>query len=431
MSATSRKSHHRPRRSWAIAGIALVVGPACGSSGCPEGRVEESGRCVLPSKHDSDAGSDAATSTSNTGGDSANGASNGRDDNDGTASRGSGSSDSDAAPGSSGSGAGGRTSAPDSGGAPGSGDDPDSGDEDEDAGSGDAMSPDGSDGPDLVAPTVVSVTPEDGARGVAKDSSIVVRFSEPMDRALAEGAFHSSTFVTGSMTWSEGDTVLTVEPVGLTYTEGEDPSTTAARNYEYSVTTIAADKAGNALKLEQNASFSTLRRLTHVYELGGSGVSTSGRTENKEVATCSTQEYLVVGDGGSTDTYQAFLQIDLALLAANVRSIVNAHFTMGTDTVDDVSSLTPFLVERIAVDNIHAPQTGPVPGIGAAVSTSILASNSAYEFDVTDFLSGAMEEGNRAQMRLRFTVANDGDGMIDAMEVSCATSSIEVEYLAP
>jgi hypothetical protein len=102
-------------------------------------------------------------------------------------------------------------------------------------------------------PTVVSIDPADGATDVAVDASIVIEFSESMDKTSVEGAlavepavenlalswdlWQEKLTITGDMTYSTSYTVtlgtdaLDAEgdalenEVTLTFTTGEDPST--------------------------------------------------------------------------------------------------------------------------------------------------------------------------------------------------------------
>ncbi|HEV3407934.1 MAG TPA: S8 family serine peptidase, partial [Gaiellaceae bacterium] len=109
---------------------------------------------------------------------------------------------------------------------------------------------------DTIAPTIGSVSPADGATGVAAGSNVSVAFSEAMNAASAQAAFSlvrssDGAPVSGSFAWS-GDT--------LTF----DPSSSLAAGTEYTakVTTAAQDKAGNALAADQVWKFRILTTVT-------------------------------------------------------------------------------------------------------------------------------------------------------------------------
>ena len=62
------------------------------------------------------------------------------------------------------------------------------------------------------APTVVNHVPSSDATGVSTSTSIQVTFSEPMDQTSTQNAFTISPSVSGSFTWTVGDTVMTFTP---------------------------------------------------------------------------------------------------------------------------------------------------------------------------------------------------------------------------
>ena len=61
-------------------------------------------------------------------------------------------------------------------------------------------------------PAVVRLRPATGSTNVALNQAVSVRFSQPMDRASTQAAFHISAYTSpakqGRFTWAEGDTVL-------------------------------------------------------------------------------------------------------------------------------------------------------------------------------------------------------------------------------
>ncbi|MBI0581403.1 MAG: fibronectin type III domain-containing protein [Methanomassiliicoccales archaeon] len=78
---------------------------------------------------------------------------------------------------------------------------------------------------DNTPPELISSTPTDGSTGVSTSASIILRFSEAMDKTSVEGALRvllGTDALTGTFAWSEGDTVCTFTPsslsVSATYT---------------------------------------------------------------------------------------------------------------------------------------------------------------------------------------------------------------------
>jgi hypothetical protein len=106
---------------------------------------------------------------------------------------------------------------------------------------------------DTFAPTVVSVSPQDGATGVSLAANAEVTFSEAMDKASVEepGAF---TLKLGSSTIA-----ATASYAPATKKATLDPSTNLAPNTTYTatLTTGVKDLAGNALAQERSWTFTT------------------------------------------------------------------------------------------------------------------------------------------------------------------------------
>jgi serine protease AprX len=124
-------------------------------------------------------------------------------------------------------------------------------------------------GPDTTAPTISSVSPADGATGVAVNANVSMTFSETMDTAATQAAFSlvkssDSSSVAGGFSWS-GNT--------MTF----DPSGDLEKGVEYTakMTTEAKDTAGNALAAEKVWKF-TVTTLTTVTASPGSTTIESG-----------------------------------------------------------------------------------------------------------------------------------------------------------
>jgi hypothetical protein len=118
---------------------------------------------------------------------------------------------------------------------------------------------------DTTAPTIVSVLPDDGAGGVAEDAQIIITFSEAMDKAATQQAYQSATAglkaseVTFS--WNADGTVLTITPNELLEYAAVTAPDADANEYAFSLSSVAADKAGNELE-GADYSFTTLKRVT-------------------------------------------------------------------------------------------------------------------------------------------------------------------------
>lgn len=104
---------------------------------------------------------------------------------------------------------------------------------------------------DTTAPTVLSLTPEPAATGVRANQPLRVTFSEPMDAASAEAAFHVSkpAGAQGAITWEGNVLVFT-------------PSTPWPWSSQvvWGVSAGAKDTSGNALAQEASGSFTVMEQ---------------------------------------------------------------------------------------------------------------------------------------------------------------------------
>jgi subtilisin len=115
---------------------------------------------------------------------------------------------------------------------------------------------DASSGVDTTAPTVTSVSPVDGATGVATTITVGVTFSEAMDQSAAEGAFSlvrsaDNSAVAGTFTWS-----------GSTMTFRPSSALVEGAQYTAKVGTDAEDAAGNGLAASKTWSFKTITNVS-------------------------------------------------------------------------------------------------------------------------------------------------------------------------
>ena len=97
---------------------------------------------------------------------------------------------------------------------------------------------------DSTPPGVVSTFPTSGATGVPTNTQIRVTYSEPMDTASAEAAFHIAPAVTGAFEWVGDNAVMYWKP---------DTLLSVQTSYTFSVDTTATNVAGN--RLEPNGPF--------------------------------------------------------------------------------------------------------------------------------------------------------------------------------
>jgi len=118
---------------------------------------------------------------------------------------------------------------------------------------------------DTTPPTVISVSPLNGTKGVPASATITLNFSEPMDKASVSSALTITGLVAGDLglSWNSNATSLTISPIsGLTYATGQAPGF-AAKTYTITVGTGARDLVGNAMTAAFSSNFATLRRVKY------------------------------------------------------------------------------------------------------------------------------------------------------------------------
>lgn len=125
---------------------------------------------------------------------------------------------------------------------------------------------DGDAAPDGDGPTVLSVTPADGATGVAPDAEIQVTFSAAMDQASVEAAWSSEALPAAAVafSWNPAGDVLTVtpaDPLPVAEGDGSDPDAVPAISIGFAIGTGATDQDGAGLAAAFEAEFATIRRL--------------------------------------------------------------------------------------------------------------------------------------------------------------------------
>jgi hypothetical protein len=101
---------------------------------------------------------------------------------------------------------------------------------------------------DTTAPTVVSVSPEDEATGVAVDTVVTATFSEAMDDSTITTSSFTLDSVAGSVSYDSDTFTATFTP---------SASLTADTTYTATLSTAITDVAGNSLAVEYSWSFST------------------------------------------------------------------------------------------------------------------------------------------------------------------------------
>lgn len=288
--------------------------------------------------------------------------------------------------------------------------------------------------PDTTPPAVVGLTPGDQASGVAQDATIVITFSEPMNRAATQSAYQSADLPAGDVTfsWNDPGTELTLTPSApLQYTA-------AGKVYALSLDGSATDLAGNALP-GFSSSFRTLRQLSAT--LGSTPaldgwVRSDGAVNTDGVA-------LLAGDSGTVDnaTYRSYLSFDLgsltgvtvvsATLGAYQNSVTGTPYT-GLDVGSSDLRLDHVNYGGSLTSTDFDPEVYATLGDLSSSATLGVKSLAVLGALNADLAAGR----SRSQYRLRFAALTDGDGQADfawlhSGEHGEHPPTLEVTYLTP
>lgn len=295
--------------------------------------------------------------------------------------------------------------------------------------------------PAPVGPVIVEVSPADGAGSVANDVNIVLRFSEPMDRAATEAAYQSEGIPSSSVFffWSNDDTTLTIVPAApLEYPSGSDPVLVEPRRLSYFVSASATSRAGQQLARPYEFSFVLLRQVQlSVFAVQNRDLSGSFRSNDTYGAgQCArNQVNMCVGDvrvGRENDEYRGFISFELGELP---ESMVGLTATLNLEITgmsgNPFAGLGGLVLEHTRFDAIglDAFESGPLAEVGLIASSG--ATGTAIAADVSSAIVDDLSEGGLSQYRLRFEDVTDDDNTSDAILSAWDTQSLVVTYLLP
>lgn len=295
---------------------------------------------------------------------------------------------------------------------------------------------------DTTPPAIVSVTPNNGAIGVAKDAKIVIVFSEAMNEQATELAYQSADMPSVTFNWSNNDTTLEIDPVAdLDYTS-------TGKLYSFKLKNTATDVAGNALTAF-TSSFTTYHELTRTFK---SVAALDGDVRGDgNVATAGSE--IEVGDSGSADNaqYKGFLSFDLSPLETDGLTIPGRITSAQLRVYQEIGSGSPYTDLRLGGKHLLGAHVNYGPALNAGdFNTPILhdlgelSVNDTVEYKlVPDVLESVREDwtnragrGSRSQFMFFFPKATDGDGDHDAShlvsgENATTSPELKVTFLVP
>ncbi len=165
---------------------------------------------------------------------------------------------------------------------------------------------------DTTPPILVSVDPQDGAKGVSNNKIITITFSEPMNQQSTQAAYQSVALPPSAVTfaWSLDGKSLNIKPNSpLEYKEVTN-SSESAKNYEFNITNTATDLTGNKL-VSANFAFLTLKKVVETILPANSSEKTLSDLNNINIPPCYA---FCIGDGVENSSYRGFVGFDLSKL---------------------------------------------------------------------------------------------------------------------
>jgi hypothetical protein len=297
--------------------------------------------------------------------------------------------------------------------------------------------------PDTTPPTVVGASPADTSIGVARNASITVVFSEPMDKTSAQTAFaitSPSGFNAGFFDWNPAGTEMTFNP---------DSDFPYGTDVVWRVSTAAKDAAANTLVSTASGTFRTIRVATKTIvfdpETSGSALAPDYYKDSSAYHSAD------VGDYGEPNFFRLFLGFNLEALPENLVAIEQAtlkwHVTSQIN--DPFGTLGPLLLEQVYIGDKIAltPESGPLnpqtkiqyesPALASPITitpNAVGAGINATLFVASDWAERT-SRNKRSQFRLRFEIPNNNDGKTNRLtsdwEVTPTLADLEVTYEYP
>lgn len=282
--------------------------------------------------------------------------------------------------------------------------------------------------PDTIAPTLVSVFPEDQANGVFAKDVIEIEFSEAMDQAATEDAYVSADLPSTAVSfqWNEAGTRLTIVPnEDLIYDVGFPEDEVAANHYDYSLQG-AKDLAGNALE-ETTLGFNMARMflMASLPELAQTGavLMSTGDTDND----------IIVGAEDDGSVVRGFVSFGLPKLPQYYLDLMAVFHTEQVDVVGfpfdnlvDADHALCMSVETFgnAEDVRQLALSPPIADLSDDPAPGV------REVDVTQAVEPLYDahEGT-VQFVLEFAKPTDGPGELDGVGFSVPQTWLAIAYL--
>lgn len=284
-----------------------------------------------------------------------------------------------------------------------------------------------------AAPTIVEISPADGATGVREDAVLVVQFSEAMDQAATQAAYQSATVPAAAVTftWNDAGDTLTITPnEPMPYAMGIDPAAVVPLAYDFSITTTATSLAGEPIAQGVAVEFTTLRWILQIVERDPE------RTGNvAESAGPLGTAYF--GDRSNNEPVRYAVSFDLGALAPEIAEVEVAEFQanwtdQSGDPWDELGGATVF--EHVAFDTLDV-DTFDTPAIGETMALFDGIDDDFAARDITEVFEAVRADApsyqGRLQVRARWMADTNYDGGFDTIAMVADDLELVVAYLSP
>jgi hypothetical protein len=308
---------------------------------------------------------------------------------------------------------------------------------------------------DTTAPTIVSATPANNGTGVLATDNIVITFSEPMNKLVTQNAYQSARNLIRptqvQFSFNTDGTVLTINPnTNLTIASGSDPATVVASAFDFQITNLATDLAGNPLTTS-SFTFTTQRRITTNFAPNAS-ISGMVRTDAAIFVNngCLAGALLCVGDSGNAANaqYKGFISFDLSSLPTTITTFELANLNaFQTGSYKDGVAGDAYIDMGGSLNLEHIDYGATLDAtdfnLAALSSIGVLSTTAALENKVLSVLTNVQNDyanrvarGNRSQYRLSFPTVSDFDSKVDAIELARGDNPtnptfLQIRYFLP
>ena len=302
---------------------------------------------------------------------------------------------------------------------------------------------------DATAPSVLSISPKDGAVGQYEDTVVTIVFSEAMDTASVAPSLHTDSLGEVELSWNSAGDTLTITPTALLpYASGIglDPSVVPAEQFEVTLDDSGSDIAGNALADGIQTQFSTLRKMDVSFEPDHSMT----RTMLAGALLLTEEQDLAVGDTIDDEGVRSLISFNIEKLPEETVEVGEA--TLATRQLPGLGQGTPYsdLGASILVDHVAVESLETALDVSLAYNSSQWALASLGSFcvedqvviqhdvsaAVSDDLVNRAERGDYSQYLLYYPLASDFEvanqgGDYDYSAISRELIELQLSYLAP